>query len=688
VLALKVGCPVMLMRNVSERLVNGLQGTVTHLTQTSATVFFNDVQQTLTVKKEKFTRFNPLLGKDSATREQLPLRLSFAITIHKAQGMTLDHVEVVCSGVFAPGQLAVAVGRAKSTDGLSLSSFDPSVHVIPQPEDLLAFVDAASMSLKPDISCCSVQKEAEGIVISSDADLVIPDEDDEEEDVLSTGDQDVLRDLEELDTHMSASSSSDSSDSSSELSIDGASVREPDMDDPPVVVSATEVFSGQLFPDAETPRQEEVNTAVSEILQMPDIQIVVDVILRDIHKLWKQNVVKVSSPKLTAFYSACHHYAVAELYEKFPHFNTDRQKACLSKCFVSLREQYVCKLPKESENRPSSSSSTLPVMSDAGKGKVRYLAGRAVAMTRKRCMEAIRNTICKPRHKERFQTANAKLQHLQYMCTNIHAVMNGKHAASLMETERRQNVGGGLLHVKDSVYECFLHLEMLRGQVHTIERAKLLKGRVLEDSLTKVKADNTLNQKFSNIFSAMENSQLAIIQVLYDELVDAYMLVANNEFRKRIAAALGKRRKLRHRVAVLVPGSQAGTSSVGAQEAEGVSVRGDRGRGRRGRRGRRGSASKRGRSCMQETEQGSQQGGTSAVGLAESERGSGGMGRRGGRRKRGTIHEQQTQTVGQQGDESGRQPRVHRGRTRGRGRARGRGRGSNKPGGIGGQETE
>jgi hypothetical protein len=199
VLALKVGCPVMLMRNVSERLVNGLQGIVTHLTQTSATVFFRDAQQTLTVKKEKFSRFNPRLGKDSATREQLPLSLSFGITIHKAQGMSLDNVEVVCSGIFAPGQLGVAVGRAKSTDGLSLSNFDPTAHVIPQPEDLLAFIDARSTSLMPDISCCSVQKEAEDSGISSDANLVIPDDDeddDEDDDVLSTGDQDVLRDLE------------------------------------------------------------------------------------------------------------------------------------------------------------------------------------------------------------------------------------------------------------------------------------------------------------------------------------------------------------------------------------------------------------------------------------------------------------------------------------------------------------
>ena len=75
-----------------------------------------------------FFRYNPLLGKDTATRQQLPLKLSFGMTIHKSQGMTLEYVETVCNGIFTAGQLAVAIRRVKSTDGLAMYGFDPNVH--------------------------------------------------------------------------------------------------------------------------------------------------------------------------------------------------------------------------------------------------------------------------------------------------------------------------------------------------------------------------------------------------------------------------------------------------------------------------------------------------------------------------------------------------------------------------------
>lgn len=95
-----------------------------------------------------------MLGKDVAQRTQIPLTLAFGITIHKSQGMSLSHVKIVCTDIFAPGQLAVALGRATCVDGLWVTCFDSSKHVIPPSKSVTEFLKEPDSPVQKSLQCC------------------------------------------------------------------------------------------------------------------------------------------------------------------------------------------------------------------------------------------------------------------------------------------------------------------------------------------------------------------------------------------------------------------------------------------------------------------------------------------------------------------------------------------------------
>lgn len=101
----------MLIKNLSDSLVNGLQGVVVDLKPNAVTVKFLNI--TTEVKREIFTVYSSVDSKVVASRHLIPLALAYGATIHKAQGLTLDRVEVDCSSIFKPGMLVVAIGRAR-----------------------------------------------------------------------------------------------------------------------------------------------------------------------------------------------------------------------------------------------------------------------------------------------------------------------------------------------------------------------------------------------------------------------------------------------------------------------------------------------------------------------------------------------------------------------------------------------
>lgn len=123
-LVLKVGAQVMLLKNlsVSAGLVNGARGVVTHFEASLPYVKFRN--KLYACKPEKFPV--KTAGGLSISRTQIPLRLAWAFSIHKSQGLTLDCVEMALGRVFEAGQAYVALSRAQSLQTLRVLDFKRS----------------------------------------------------------------------------------------------------------------------------------------------------------------------------------------------------------------------------------------------------------------------------------------------------------------------------------------------------------------------------------------------------------------------------------------------------------------------------------------------------------------------------------------------------------------------------------
>ena len=114
-LHLKVGARVLLNRNLPEypTLHNGSCGTVRSLTPMSVVVLFDcGLEARIKPATQEFERDGKVVG----TRTKIPLMLAWAVSVHRAQGATLDHMAVDLHQCFAPGQAYVALSRVREAE--------------------------------------------------------------------------------------------------------------------------------------------------------------------------------------------------------------------------------------------------------------------------------------------------------------------------------------------------------------------------------------------------------------------------------------------------------------------------------------------------------------------------------------------------------------------------------------------
>lgn len=141
-LTLKPGAKVILLRNDPERRwVNGSVARISRLTTEQVFIEINGKEHELEPVAWENRRYafdqtqEKVVETVAGTFKQFPVRLAWALTIHKSQGLTLDKVYIdLGRGTFAHGQAYVALSRCRSLEGLALARplrpsdilFDPS----------------------------------------------------------------------------------------------------------------------------------------------------------------------------------------------------------------------------------------------------------------------------------------------------------------------------------------------------------------------------------------------------------------------------------------------------------------------------------------------------------------------------------------------------------------------------------
>lgn len=518
-LHLKVGAPVILLANMSNTLVNGLQGTVEILEEDGPTIKFPSISQSVKLSRYTFSVFSKDQMKDIGFRKQIPLNLAFGLTVHKAQGMSIERVVVDCRHMFTPGQIGVAIGRARSKKGLRIVNFDSKI-LKRHSQCVENFYCAESVEPVTDISCCgaSYEYESEENVkqdseVHEQPSVDIPDMlQDVGEDLSIPSEQELCDIFGDTDTIDSAFESVECAETQPEiLSTDW-----------PSDIDLIAILEGLVNPNPEMDEQVQDNQVCQYLLNHRDLTLKFaaelwratknsyehvaaekDVPLADIKKFYVSNYAFMSSARYKQLLKDIFH--VEEL---------ERQHCNIAfKLATNLRLEFlrVKAKPILEAERNSITKGKNYCQSDAGRGVIRYIGGWCIATMKHVRKQNIRRNLYSLAKKDMVYQLDSEVKYIEALEAHIGDLhLIAKDQASLEITKIRQNKTGGLTNITDEAYEFFTDLDVCVRSLETRENLHLHGSDFYTYVFDHVLNDKNISKKWSDLFHLLDPNEEVI----------------------------------------------------------------------------------------------------------------------------------------------------------------------------------
>lgn len=533
-LCLKVNAPVILTVNLSQKLVNGLQGRVQKLDTDYVHIYFFDVKETHVIERHNFYIYDRKMKKNIFIVKQFPLLLSFALTMHKSQGMTLTSVCVNCQGAFDPGQVSVAIGRVQNTEQLTVTNFRPSL-CPPHPPIINKYYGSQSTDFQDTLACCKktclVTAEEENVSLQDHEN----DDSDEDEDDDEEIDDGPMSDAAPRDRQI-LSFPSDHDFEYPEINCTFPSSLTP-----------SGMRERLIYDDPFTPQQNEINANIN---MLPD-----EALLQ-----WSQfiygrmwaiaNLRCKKEGDTRQITSAIHEYI--NIFSKTTEFRTSLKHLFgvheLCQSHLSIGIDAILRISdiyfSHTAQQQEQSTCTPHVLTVSGQAKVRYVAGMCVG----RVLNSKSEYVCRNIHKATKKMEDNKqivmvLKNHLYNSILI-AKCETQYPETLQEIVHRQSKYGHLTIVDDNLLDIFIEFDrhifpQLTSYWLHRERDALF-TTILNDTLDSLITD-------CDIYIPVDITSSVLLPIL-----SKYLKTCLKEMGVRLVEALDAKKKMAHRKQVLL----------------------------------------------------------------------------------------------------------------------------------------